>query len=278
MVNDIFGGGEVEAPVVEAPEKAGEGEGAGKPEAGKTDTTGADDKGDKGGKVENNPEVKALQDKLASMGGNLSGQNKIINNLKKEIENLKGGKTGTDGAGEKGASGELFKEIKTSKDLTKEEKDEMTESEIKQFDEIATLKQGINQLAQLISSGKTQDGTGAGNEEEIFIETGDTSPVEDLKAETKTIALKLAGDDVDMANKIINEFNQFAGNDTLNKAQLLERISKSAKLVDGYKPIKEQATKRGGSVGGSGKDDKDPFGINAVVEGVKKGNDGKYSL
>ena len=103
--------------------------------------------------------------------------------------------------------------------------------------------------------------------------------VDDLNSEAKAMALELAKDDVELANKIINEFNQFAGNDTLDRAGLKERMEKSAKLVPEFKPAKEQETKRGSTVGGnSGKEGKDPFGTDAIVEQANKGSNGTYQL
>lgn len=275
---DAFGGETVptEAPVVNTEKKPDEkGDNAnnkGTDDKGGNDNSGAD-------AIENHPKFKEMQSKLDSLGGNLSGQNKIINNLKKELENAKKNGAGAGSGNETQADGVLFKEIKTSKELSQEERDEMTETELKQFDEIATLKKGMNDLAKMIAGKKgddSGDGDGEGDDDgEIFI--GDDTPVIDFKGEVKAIALKLAGDDVDMANSIIAEFNQFAGNDKLNKQQLAERLSKSAKLVDGYKPIKEQPTKRGKTVGTDGSKE-DPFGNNAIVESVRKNQNGNYSL
>lgn len=267
---DAFGGETVptEAPVENTEQKPDE--------KGDNANKGVDNKNDKGGDdIENHPKFKEMQSKLDSLGGNLSGQNKIINTLKSELEKAKKGGANPDNTTE----GVLFKEVKTSKDLSQEEKDEMTDTELKQFDEIATLKKGMNDLAKMIAGGKkSDDGVGEGDgegEDGLFI--GDNTPVVDFKGEVKAIALKLAGDDVDMANNIIAEFNQFADNDKLNKQQLSERLLKSAKLVDGFKPMKEQSKKIGKTVGSDGTKE-DPFGNNAIVEGVRKNQNGNYSL
>lgn len=218
--------------------------------------------------VKNHPFVKELQGKLDGYGNNLSGQGKVIDKLTKEIEALKAGKS--DIKTEAGDS--LFKDVKTSKDLTQAEKDEMTESEVKTYDEIAMLKQTLNKLAE--NNNKKEDAT-----IDMKVDaTIDMEVVDDLNSEAKAMAIETAGGDIELANKIIAEFNQFAGNETLTKTQLTERMAKSAKLVDGYKAPKEQATRRGSVVNGGAGNNKDPFGVDSIVAEATTPKAGNYKL
>ena len=294
MENDIFGDNPVEQKPTGQEEAGGTDNGAGASDQGnagadagdKGADKGTDDKGDgKGGDgndkgkdnlgdidIQNHPVVVALNEKIRSLGGNLGGQGKVIKDLENKLKLAQSGGNIDD----KGVS-TLFTEIKTSKDLTKDERDEMSETELKQFDEIATLKQGMNKLAELIGGTKKADEAKDGEDDDLTIGTQDNEPVTNFKKDVQSIALEVAGNDTEMANKIIFEFNQFAGNELLNKAQLKERITKSASLVSGYKPPKEQPIKRGKGVDGN-KDKDDAFGVNAIVENARKANTGSYTL
>lgn len=225
-----------------------------------------------GADIEKHPVVVALKKQVEDFGKNTSGQGKLIKKLMKQIETLTGGKGGEAGAEE----GVLFKEIKKSKDLTQAERDEMTEAEIKQFDEIATLKEGMNNLAKLV---KPKDKEEEGEDDDDEDGVGDADKVEDLGKEARSVARELADNDTDMANAILAEFNQFAGNDKLTKTELKERMLKAGKLVPDFKAPKEQPTKKGKTVGAGGKGaDKDPFGVDKIVEDATKPNNGNYKL
>ena len=156
-------------------------------------------------------------------------------------------KEGKGGGGEGGD--ELFKEIKTSKDLTAEQKEEMTDTEIKQMDEIAALKSGMNNLATLIKKGQTKEGG------EI-----------DTQGIVKDTARDLAAGNKELANQIIESVKQFVL-DGLDEEQIIARVGKAATLVSGYKPPKEQpAGGKGKPAGGTG--DSDPYGVDKIVEEV----------
>src|SRR3954447_26284462 len=77
--------------------------------------------------IEKHPAVIALKDQIAevkkSMGGNLSKQREIIDRLEKDLKDAQ--------AGKKPNIEPLFKEIKRVKDLSKEEREAMTEAEMK---------------------------------------------------------------------------------------------------------------------------------------------------
>lgn len=253
------------------PEKKEGEEGEKKPEDGKGD------------EIDKHPTVVALRTQITQLekdkgeyGKNLSEQGKALKNLQKQLVALqKGGKT----AGEEGEV--LFKEIKTSKDLTEKEKEDMTETEIKLFDQNAELKASMNKLFTALNDkkGKETEAT-EGDEDEGKDDDGTVEGVEkvdDLGKEARSVASEIAGGDVALANNIIGKFNMFAGNDKLDKAQLKERMLEAAKLVPDYKPPKEQQHHQKGSAAGGTKGD-DPFGVNKIVEGVGKKNDGGYKL
>lgn len=237
-----------------------------------------DDKGGKGNEdISTHPTVVALNKELAdlkkNLGGNLGAQGKIIKTLTAKLEALTKG-----GAGAEAASADLYKDIKRSKDLTKAERDEMTENEIKQFDEIADLKDGLNKIAKMVGEKtapeKKEDGAGEDGEGDENKEDGveGVEKVDDLGKETRAIAMEMAGHDIDIANKIVHEFNQFAGNDKLNKTELAERLAKAAKLVPDYKAPKESSSRiarAGSSVKTGNQGNADPFGTTAVIDAVK---------
>ena len=251
-----------------------------------------DDKGDDKGKkevdIDNHPSVVTLKKELADAtkkltdySGNLSGQNKVIEGLKKQITELAAG-----GARAKDAADDvdIHKNIRTSKDLSKEERDNMTDAEIKAFDEVADLKKGMNELAKLVRTATKKEEPATVTEEDKEPENkgivDDADTVENFKTEAKSVAATLAKGDVEMANKIIHEFNQFAGNDTLTKTQLAERMAKAASLVEGYTPPKEASRTPGpkGAPVKTGTDKNDPFGVASIVEGAKNTKAGGYAL
>jgi len=226
---------------------------------------------------EKTPEMVALETKLDDYSKNLSGQNDIISSLKEKIAVLEAG-GGTKKEDGKTTEGEnvLFKEIKYSKDLTQDERDDMTDTEIKLFDSNATQQEAMNKMFQTIAEGN---------------KSKESAKVEDLNSsanvEAKRLAEEaiktnpdLAKDSKELADKIIVEFNEF-NNIGITPEKLVERMAKALKNVNGYTPPKEQEIKGGNGnqpvKKGAGAGD-DPFGINKIVEGVNKGNDGSYSL
>lgn len=219
---------------------------------------------------DDHPTIVALKDEIKKVkdeyGGNLSGQREVIKGLQDKIDALTKGKGG-EGAGD-GEEDVLFKkeDIKWSKDLTKEEREEMTETEIKQMDEIATLKEAQNKI---YAEGKKKERDGV------------KEKVEDLNSLVKNTAKELAKKedgtvDTDLANQIIESTKQF-NLEGLDEATVKARVETARKLLPDYQPPKEQITKKGKPVDG-GKPTDDPFGVDAIVEEASKGSDGKYSL
>ncbi len=230
-----------------------------------------EDEGGEGGKKydaipEDHPTIAALRQQIDDVkkeyGGNLAGQREVIKKLEATIESLKAG-NGT-GGGEGDDANVLFKDIKWSKDLTKEEREEMTDTEIRQMDEIAEMKVAQNKLYATQLAGGKKEG-----------EAQQTN----LQGWVKTEATALANGDIDMANKII-EAAKMLQLEGLDEATVKERVKMAAGMVPTYKPPKEQGGKKGGTVDGGGGTKEDPFGVNQVVKDVqaKRTQGGNYNL
>ncbi len=247
------------------PPKPAEGDGNGK-------VKGKDKAGEE---IENHPLVKELRGQIETIkkeyGGNLSGQRTVIERLEKEIADIKKGGKPT-GEGESGGTdGEvLFKDIKRSKDLTKDERDEMTETEIRQMDQIADMQEAQNKLyAELQKKGKTEE----------------TKQVEDLNATVRSTAIELSkGEDgkesTELANQIIESFKAMKfSTDGLSADDIKKRVEIAAGQVPAYKPPKEQPSNGGkGKVVKKGASETDPFNVDSIVEEATKGQDGDYTL
>jgi len=230
----------------------------------------ADDKKDVGSE-----EVAKLREEIEKRNENLAGQRKVIESLQKEISELKGAITAQGGKADegKGAPEDAevpFKEIKTSKELSDDERDEMTESELKQLDEIAELKKTINNLfAQLKDTTQKQ--------------------VEDLNATAQNIALErakelyeanpdIAESETELANKILVEFKEF-DNSNLTLDKVRERIEKASKIVaNSYTPPKENITNTSGGSAVKKGAKNDPFNIDSIVDSLDATDDGSYEL
>lgn len=256
---------------------------------GKTDAFGSDNKppeppkkkegeGGEGGKKfdaipEDHPTIVALKNQIEDVkkeyGGNLSGQRDVIKRLEDEITLLKKG--GTKKEGEEDVA-VLYKpeEIKWSKDLTKEQREEMTETEIAQMDQIAEMRTKMNEMYA---------------DTQKKAKEGETKAVEDLNTTVRSAAQELAtGEDgkvnTELANQIIESFKTLkfdvAG---LSADDIKKRVEMAAKQVPDYKPPKEQTTvPQGGKTVKKGASESDPFGVDKIVEEATKGQDGTYSL
>lgn len=280
---------EVEKKVVD---NNGEGEGEGqdlnkKPE---TDAFGVEDttppakkeEGDKNKKADTNsgaydaipvdhPVIKGLQDQVTklsedkgSMGANLSKQNEIIKNMEKTINDLKEGKIDLKGV----EADVLFKDIKWSKDLTAEEREDMTETEIKQMDIIADMQTKQNQMYA---------------ENQKKEKENQNKVAEDVNSTVKSHASELAkGEDgkvnVDMANQIIESFKALSFNIEGKTAEDIKKLVEiSAGQVPNYKAPKEQTTVKTKTVTDTKTGD-DPFNIDDIVDEATKPANGNYSL
>ena len=226
------------------------------------------EEGDKGGGEEGKEKLTPTQqvaelsrklgeyaEKERSWGETQKSKDENIRAMKDSIKKLE--TQIKDGKGEEKGE-ELFKDIKTSKDLTADQKEEMTDTEIKQMDEIAALKQGMNNLANMIKKG------GEKNE-------GGQLDVNNIVRET---AKELAKGDKDMANLIITSIKKF-NLEGLSEEEIVARVGEAALLLPNYKKPKEQVSGKGGKAAGGGNDN-DPFGVDKIVDEVhaKKENKG----
>lgn len=233
--------------------------------AGAGEDKGGEDKG--GEKLTPTQQIAELSRKIGeyaekerSWGETQKSKDENIRAMKESIKRLEaqvGNKKET--AGNEGGEAEvLFKEIKTSKDLTDEQKEEMTDTEIKQMDEIASLKQGMNNLASLIKKGQ------GGEKKDGQV---------DIQSTVKETAKELAQGNKELANQIIESVKKF-NLEGLGEEDIAARVMEAAKLVPDYKPPKEQTNKGGKPAGGT--NNSDPHGVDKVIEEVfkKKENNG----
>lgn len=251
----------------------------------------AEGEGDKGGEgkggdkkfeaiPEDHPTIVALKQEIEkvktdkeAMGGNLSAQRELIKVLEGKVDALTQG-NGKGGKAEGADDDVLYKNIKWSKDLTKEQREEMTDTEIAQMDELAEVKTKQNEM---YAEQKRKE-----REAEEEAKSGKNKAVEDLQSLVKSTALELSkGEDgkenTEIANAIIESTKQF--NLTgLTEAQVKERVASAHKLIPNYTPPKEQTNKRGNAMDGNGKGGDDPFGTGKIIEEATKKNDGSYSL
>jgi hypothetical protein len=177
--------------------------------------------------LEKNPLVVELRKQVAqadldkkSIGGNLSKQNKIIADLQEKIANIEAGKNSD--------TPEVpNKDIKRSKDLSQDDRDDMTQKEIELMDKLADAQEKENKA--FLESQK-------GKKEEKDDESDDNSGQPDMKKLETTVreeALLMTGDR-EMANELIKKFNQFSGNEKLDDKGIKERLVEASKLVSGF--------------------------------------------
>ncbi len=167
----------------------------------------------------------------------------------------------TGGTKQEGGDDLPFKEIKTSADLTEDEKDEMTDAEIKALDEMATLKKTVN-------------------EQHIALKGKGTTEKPDVATTVKTAVLAIT-DDVDVANEIIEAFNGSKFNVAEMTAEEIQKaVDMVANTVTGYKPSRESTSRPATGKPAGGGTKTDPYGVNKIVEQVSKqtGAGETYSL
>lgn len=260
--NDIQGdGGDVQAP---SPDMFGE---LPKTEETPAPETKPEEKKDFTEIPQDHPTIVALNKQIDEIkreyGGNLAGQREVIKRLENQIREFSEG-----GAEKKEETPDLpFPEIKWSKDLTDEERGEMTDTEIKQMDEIAKLQQMKNDEA-ILDSKKAKE--------------AETQKVESLESSVKSIAMEIARgesdgkDNVELANQIIESAKLF-NLQGLDMDTLKARIASARALLPDYTPPKEQEKPNGAPVK-TGVNPSDPHGVEKFVEQARTDNDGSYDL
>lgn len=251
-------------------------EGSDVPQGGTTEE-GEGKKGDgKKEEIEKTPEVIALEVKLEEYGKNLSNQGQVIADLKAKIK-VESEKKGETKEGDEAEADVMFKDIKTSKDLSDEEKENMTEAEIAMFDRNAGLETAMNKMFETMQKRQKQ------TEEAKVEDLNSSAQVEagELADEAIKANPELAKDATELKDKIIVEFNEY-NNEGITPDILKARMKKALNNLEGYTPPKEQEEKGGSKAGGavkkSGDGKTDEFGIDKVVSSVKKSNDGNYDF
>jgi hypothetical protein len=181
-----------------------------------------------------------------------------IRNMADKIKRLEAStEQGGDGkAPEKTKEGEVpFPEIKTSADLTEDEKDEMTDDEIKALDEMAEMKKTINAQAKALAESRS----------------GGTGGAVDLNATVQAKARALAGDDIAKANQIIEAFKGAKFNTDDMTAEEIERaVEMSANTVSGYVKPRESSHGVGTGKPAGGGAPSDPHGVEKIVDEVSR--------
>jgi len=174
-----------------------------------------------------------------------------IRNMRRRIKELeKGGGNASD------VEVDLpYKDVKFSKDLSEDERDSMTEIELKQHDQIAEMQTRINNDV-LEAHKKATEGSGDDDDGEVL----DKSESKDF---ARTQALKLAKGKKKVANEILEEYNRF-NNEGLTEAQITENLERANRLRPDYQPPKQQARRKGKAVKSGSKSD--PFGVDTIVE------------
>lgn len=257
-VADIFGE-TANAPEAKAP-AAGEGDG----------------KKDDGKKFEpipeDHPTIVALKNEIQqvkdSHGGNLSKQREIIKGLEDKIATLtKGGAAPAATDDGKDDPNLPFPDVKFSKDLTKEEREEMTDNEIRLMDQLAATQDYQNK--QYLASKKQ-----AAEQTETQTVNVNTTVQNTAKELSKGEDGK---ENLDLANEIIESVKQF-NLEGLSEAEIKDRVNKAAQLLPSYTPPKEQIKKPGNPVKENPTNSDDPFGVDQIVEEVANRKGGSYDL
>lgn len=222
--------------------------------------------------VELRTSIQSLTEKLTKETGDKSAMGKNLSAMRERLDKLEKGDT-------KGAAEPVFKkeEMKRVKDYTKEEQDAMTPAEKALIESNADMKERINGMVATAAKEAADKAHADGQKTEEEKEIEDTNAR--ISTTVQPIALKLAGNDKDLANQIILNFNMFSGNDTLDDKQLAERVAMAARMIPDFKPAKEQASPAGGAVKAGGKDGEDPHGVQAIVDQARESRGGKtFSL
>lgn len=223
--------------------------------------------------VASHPTVVEMNAKIQDMSHNLSEQGKLIKKRDERIRELEAARKDADKDGD-GADGEFVppnKDIKRSKDLTDDERDEMTANEIKLMDEKADALERENKAAEALykAQAKKKDPE-AGKEPK----DGEDTPEKLLEAEIEA----LSGGDAERKRELKEAaaLTNFAGLTT--KEQIAERLKLGAeKFIPNYTPPKEQPTSKGAPVK-TGGGANDPHNIDQIVREARSGSTGEYPL
>lgn len=202
--------------------------------------------------VELRGQIDALKKESTDKGDNLSRQGKLLKKMEGELEALKTKKTDE--------NKQVFDNIKFSKDLTKEERDEMTPREIQLMDELAVTQQKINEVA---------------------VDDAPVAPIYDVAKAVQDEAMKLAEGNYIKAQQLIEKFNSLGLDLTkIDSDNVSEKVKAVIALVPDFVPKKEQEKVEGGAVKGTS--GTDAYGISGVVAAAvaerEANSAGNYSL
>lgn len=213
-------------------------------------------------------EITTLTEALKKETGDKSAMGKNLSAMRERLDKLEKGDV-------TGAAEPVFKkeEIKRVKDYTADEQEAMTPAEKALIESNADMKERINAMvateAQKAADKAKADGEKS--QEEKAIEDTNTR----ISGVVGPIALTLAGNDQGLANKIIENFNLFAGNDKLDDKQLKERVEAAARMIPEFKPAKEQKSPAGGAVASGGTNADDPHGVTSIIDKARETRGGK---
>lgn len=215
--------------------------------------------------IEKNPLVlelrKQIEDTKKSYGGNLVEQRNKIDRLEKQIKDLSGKKT-------EEKPKPLFEKIVRVKDLPKDERDAMSETEKRLFDANADMQERLNEMAA--ANQKPAENKQDGDE---------PASTFDVNKAVQDEAMKLADGNYTKAQELIGKFNSLDFDLTKITAEnLAERLASVVALIPDFKPKQEQQTGNGGAV----KDGKASTGVDAAISAAvaeQQGkNTGNYAL
>lgn len=213
--------------------------------------------------IATHPVVADLTKKLNDQNNNLSEQGQVIKKQAKKLREL-----------EKGEPDEDVKlpypEIKRSKDLTDDEREEMTSNEIKLMDEKADAQEAANKAAEKAAKAAKADADDGADDEE-------KPKASDIIASE---AKSLAAGNSEREREILEaaKLTSFEGLKT--KDEIIARLKLGAeKFIPNWTPPKEQPSPLGGGpVKAGGQDANDPYGVNKIVREARQGTNGNYGL
>ena len=220
--------------------------------------------------VASHPTVVDMNKKIADMSHNLSEQGKLIKKRDERIRELEKGK---DGDGDGGGDGDFVppnKDIKRSKDLTDDERDEMTTREIEMMDKLADSQERENKAAEAAHKAATKPKE---PEAEKKPQDGEDTPGKLLDAEIEA----LSGGDAERKRELKEAaaLTNFEGLKT--KEEIAERLKIATKHIPTWTPPKEQQTRTGAPVK-TGGGATDPHNLDQIVREARKGSTGSYPL
>lgn len=212
--------------------------------------------------VKNHPAFKHLETKHKELGSNLKNQGDIIAEKDKKLkEFLKTAPVPSEKLPWKP------EDLRTSKELTDDEKDEMTAGELKLWDERAAMRAKENKAAEEAARKELLGENEENTEERV---KGD-----DLKTLIATEIGALSGGDAERLREL-TEAVALLNLSGLTAEQVKERVKMAERLLPNYTPPKEQAKGQGGAVKNGG--EADPFNVTKIIEESRGGNKGDYSL